>query len=178
MPTLQELLLENQPTTSGMHEAMAQHSENIFDELHGVLPTFLGKRKSAGFLNLNLPNEALRSRELLVQTISNLIKTYNLTAVSFTSTIRAQFPGNDEPQLAAILITADSSKTIFQLPWSLQFDETSNLSAHNRTQAEGLIIDEATWEDMFRKTPNLAATAEAYGNLVELYGGEDQLPRP
>lgn len=178
MSSLQELLLENQPTTSGVHEAMAQHAENIFDELHGVLPLFLGKRKNGGFINLTIPAPALQNRDVLVATISNLIKTYNLKVVSFVSTIRAQFPGSDEPKLAAILITADSDKTIFQLPWELQFDESSNLSAHNRTQADGLTIDEETWEEMFKDSKNLAAKAEAYGHLVEVYGSEKELPRP
>ncbi|MCH6257343.1 hypothetical protein MLD52_12355 [Puniceicoccaceae bacterium K14] len=178
MPSLQELLIENQPTTSGIHEAMAQHAEQVFEELHGVLPIFLGKRKTSGFINLSIPTKALQNRDILLATLSNLIKTYNLSVASFVSTIRAQFPGSEEPQLAAILITADSSNAVFQLPWELQFDATSNLSAFKRTHAEGFTIDEATWKEMFQETKNLADKAEAYGNLVEVFGGEDQLPRP
>ena len=38
MPSLQEHLAKQQPATSGIHEAMALHTEDVFDEFAGILP--------------------------------------------------------------------------------------------------------------------------------------------
>ena len=170
--TLQQLLLDNTPNTSGVHEAMAQYAEHIFEELNGILPLFLGKKHLGSYINLTLPNAAVQSSETLIETLGDLILVYNLRMASFISSVRAQTTPDGEPKLGALLITADHTKTIFQLPWTLDFDDNAKLIQHNRTQAQGEVIPSDTWASLFITEANLATKATAYARLVQRFGSE------
>ena len=175
MPSLQQRLAENSPATSGAHEAMAQHAEDTFESLKGILPIFLGKRMAGSFVVLTLPNQTMRSRATLLSALSDLIIAYDFQLVSFVSAIQARASEADEPQLGAILITADDSKALFQLPWELKFDADANLVGYDRSDAEGEIIPAQSWNTFFqRKAPELQRPA--YDRLLNLFEDPSQLP--
>ncbi len=178
MATLQQLLIDNPPSTQGVHEAMAQYAEHIFEELNGILPLFLGKKHLGSYINLTLPNAAVQSSQTLVETLGDLILVYNLKLASFVSSVRAQSSENSEPKLGALLITADHTKTILQLPWTLEFDSDAKLSGHFRSEAQGEVIPSDVWASLFSREANLATKASSFARLVERFGGEDQLPKP
>lgn len=176
MPTLQERLAEQQPATSGIHEAMALHTEDVFDELGGILPLLLGKRKLGSFVTLALPKEITGSRDLLLSCLADLISTYDFRVVSFVSAIRAHSETDEEPRLGAILITADNGNNLYQLPWTLEFDSQANLSSHSRTEATGEIIPSKTWLSFFQQTRESDERQSAYDRLVERFGDASLLP--
>jgi len=176
MPNLQQRLSENQPTTSGIHEAMASHAEDVFESFKGILPIFLGKRKLGPFVALTLPRQTIQSRVTLLSTLSDLILAYNFRLVSFVSAIQARTNVNDDPKLGAILITADNAKGLFQLPWDMQFDAESNLIEFNRTEAEGEIISTESWLAYFQRKSGPDTRRVAYERLVNLFEDETQLP--
>ncbi len=176
MPTLQERLAEQQPATSGIHEAMALHTEDVFDELGGILPLLLGKRKLGSFVTLALPKKVTASRDLLVSSIADLISAYDFRLVSFVSAMRAHSETEEEPRLGAILITADNGNNLYQLPWTLEFDRQSNLSSHSRSEATGEIIPSETWLSLFQQTREPEEVQSAYDRLVEKFGDASLLP--
>lgn len=178
MANLQQLLIDNPPTTPGVHEAMAQYAERIFEELNGILPLFLGKKHLGSYINLTLPNDAVQSSATLVETLGDLILVYNLRLASFVTSVRTQTNVDSESKLGALLITADHTKSILQLPWSLEFDADSKLAQHSRSETQGDVIPADVWGSLFSREANLATKAESYARLVERFGGEDQLPKP
>jgi hypothetical protein len=175
MPSLQQRLTENSPATSGIHEAMAQHAEDTFDSLKGILPLFLGKRNSGPFVVLTLPNQTMRSRASLLSALSDLIIAYDFRLVSFVSAIQARTSEDDDPKLGAILVTADNAKALFQLPWELDFDAESNLTGYRRSEADGEIIPAASWNAFFQRS-SPEARRPAYERLVNLFEDASQLP--
>ena len=176
MDSLQQLLAKNSSSTSGIHEAMATHAEDVFESFKGILPIFLGKREIGPFVALTLPRETTQSRAKLLSALSDLILAYNFRVVSFLSAIQARASEDDTPKLGAILITADAAKTLFQLPWDMQFDSESNLSGFNRTEAEGEIVPSQTWTTFFQRGGDTGSRRIAYDRLVTLFEDETQLP--
>ena len=175
---LQQLLAEQPPTTSGIHEAMARHSESIFEEFKGVLPSFLGKRKLGPFINLTLPNAVTQNSEALLQTIGDLILVYNLRLVSMVSAVRLHSEKESEPKLGALLITADNAKALFQLPWELELNPDRDVIAASRSTAESEIIPRDIWFQLFTQKADNDTKQFAYDRLVDRFGSADELPQP
>lgn len=176
MPDLQQRLSENSPATSGVHEAMARHAEDVFESLKGILPIFLGKRKLGPFVTLTLPRPTTQSRTKLLSALSDLIIAYNFRLVSFVSAIKARSSEDDAPRLGAILITADNAKALFQLPWGMTFDDASDLIDFERIEAEGEVIPSETWLAFFERSASPETRREAYDRLVNLFEDESLLP--
>ena len=176
MPSLQEHLAKQQPATSGIHEAMALHTEDVFDEFAGILPLFLGKRKLGSFVSLALPTEVTGSRDLLNSCLADLISAYDFRVVSFVSAIRAHSDTDQEPRLGAILITADNAKNLYQLPWILEFDRQANLTSHSRSKATGEIIPSEVWLSYFQQSREADERQSAYDRLLEVFGDASLLP--
>ena len=176
MDSLQQLLAKNSSSTSGIHEAMATHAEDVFESFKGILPIFLGKREIGPFVALTLPRETTQSRAKLLSALSDLILAYNFRVVSFLSAIQARASEDDTPKLGAILITADAANSLFQLPWDMQFDSESNLSGFNRTETEGEVIPSQSWVTFFQRGGDTELRRIAYERLVALFGDGTQLP--
>ena len=176
MPNLQQRLAENSPATSGVHEAMAQHAEDIFEELKGILPLFLGKRKTGPFVALTLPRQTMQSRATLLSVLSDLILAYDFRLVSFVSAIQARVTEDEAPRLGAILITADNNKALFQLPWDMKFDDDSNLTSFERSEADGEIIPAETWNGFFQRGDSAQSKQQAYDRLLGLFQDASELP--
>ena len=176
MPSLQEHLAKQQPATSGIHEAMALHTEDVFDEFAGIMPLFLGKRKLGSFVSLALPTEVTGSRDLLNSCLADLISAYDFRVVSFVSAIRAHSDTDQEPRLGAILITADNAKNLYQLPWILEFDSQANLTSHSRSEATGEIIPSEVWLSYFQQSREADEKQSAYNRLLEVFGDTSLLP--
>jgi hypothetical protein len=176
MPSLQEHLAKQQPETSGIHEAMALHTEDVFDEFAGILPLFLGKRKLGSFVTLALPTEVTGSRDLLNSCLADLISAYDFRMVSFVSAIRAHSETDQEPRLGAILITADNAKNLYQLPWILEFDSQANLTNHTRSEATGEIVPSGVWLSYFQQSRDTDEKQSAYNRLLEIFGDASLLP--
>lgn len=155
---------------------MALHSEDVFDEFGGILPMLLGKRKLGSFVTLALPKEITGSRDLLISCLADLIFAYDFRMVSFVSAIQARSETDDEPRLGAILITADNGNNLYQLPWTLEFDNQSNLSSHSRSEAAGEIIPSETWLSFFQQSREEEEIQSAYDRLLTLFGDASLLP--
>lgn len=155
---------------------MASHAEDVFDSFKGILPIFLGKRRLGPFVALTLPRQTIQSRVTLLSAISDLILTYNFRLVSFVSAIQARTKVDETPKLGAILITADNTKALFQLPWDMRFDDESNLIEFKRTEAEGEIISSESWNAFFERKADPEIRRAAYERLVSLFDDETQLP--
>ncbi len=177
MPTLQQRLAEQPPNTSGIHEGMALHCEDVFDSFNGILPLLLGKRKGGPFISLTLPKTCLQSRASLLTALSDLIGVYDLQLVSFVSAVQTRVAENDPPRLGAILVTADNADSLFQLPWELEFDAESNLRQHTRSEASGEIVSRDTWRSLFDQQLDRAEKDNAYQQLLENFGDPSQLPK-
>ena len=179
MPSLQQLLVEQTPTTSGIHEAMARYSEFIFQEYKGILPLFLGKRQAGPFLNLSLPQSIISDQATLIRSLEDLISVYDLRVVSFVSAARMRRSESEEAQLGAILITADQAKAQLQLAWEISFDDQSDIAAAQRSnELEYEIIPRATWGRIFQQSPSAHQKEAAYHRLTQRFGGSDQIPAP
>ncbi|MEM9157936.1 MAG: hypothetical protein AAGB46_02715 [Verrucomicrobiota bacterium] len=176
MASLQELLTQQPPTTSGVHEAMAQHAEDTFTQLGGILPLFVGKRKKGNYLTFALPNAVTQDNGALLQTLSDIIFVYDLKLASFMTAIRTRVHESSIPKLGALLMTADDAKALFQLPWELEFDSASNLVNSTRSSSDGEIIPRSTWEAFFARTGDLNARQVVYETLIQRFGSQDQLP--
>lgn len=175
---LQQLLTEQPPTTSGLHEAMARHSEGIFQEFKGILPLFLGKRQAGPFINLTLPNVVTQSSEALLQTICDFIWVYDLRVISFVSAIRMPDEVTGESSLSALLITADKAHAYFQLPWKLEFDADNDIVAATRSSTSTDIIPREIWSQLFTAKVTPDTKTIAYDRLAERFGGVDEIPQP
>ncbi len=176
MDSLQQLLAKNSSSTSGIHEAMASHAEDVFESFKGILPIFLGKRELGPFVALTLPRETTQSQVKLLSAISDLILAYNFRVVSFLSAIQVRTCENDLPKLGAILITADAAKTLFQLPWDMQFDRESNLTEFKRTEADGEVIPSESWNAFFQRGGDTKSRRMGYDRLIPLFEDKTQLP--
>lgn len=174
--SLKELLAKQPPTTSGIHEAVALHNESVFQNLRGILPMFLGKRKTGSFINLALPNRVTESSEALMQSLSDLIWVYDLCVISFVSAIRMQTEEEEEPNLKALLITADNARSYFQLPWNLSFDSESNISSFERSNVFAQIIPSEVWQQIFAHKISPEAKTLSYDRLEERFGGPENIP--
>ena len=176
--SLQQLLTQQAPTTSGHHEAMALHTEAIFKEFKGILPFFLGKKEQGPFISLTLPNSVTESSEALLQTVADFIWVYNLRFISFVSAIRMQDEESGESKLQALLITADKAHTFFQLPWKLTFDDNDDIVSAERSSSATDIIPREIWSQLFASKVTPDARTISYDRLLERFGDEDQLPQP
>ncbi|MBK1878198.1 hypothetical protein [Pelagicoccus mobilis] len=176
--SLQQLLSQQPPNSSGHHEAMALHTEAIFKEFKGILPFFLGKRDQGPFISLTLPNSVTESSEALLQTVADLIWVYNLRFISFVSAIRMQDEEKGNTQLQALLITADKSHAFFQLPWKLTFDNNDDIVSASRSSASTDIIPREIWSQLFASKVTPDAKTISYDRLVERFGDTDELPQP
>lgn len=176
--SLQQLLSEQPPTTSGIHEAVARHTEGIFTEFKGILPLFLGKRRTGPFINLTLPNAVTQSSEALLQTLSDFIWVYELRAISFVSAIRMQDEETQANELRAILITADSAHAYFQLPWKLEFDSEDDISSYSRSSSGMDIIPREIWSQIFATKVKPETKTFSFDRLIERFGDVDELPQP
>ncbi len=177
MQNLQQRLSGQEATTAGIHEAMAQHVEDIFKEFQGILPLLLGKRTLGSFVTLTLPQELGRSREQLLATLSDLIVAFDFRLISFISAIQSRKSPEDPPTLGAMLITADNANRLLQLPWELEFDSESNLIAFERSSAEGEVISGETWLSFFQTSLEIDEKEAAYDRLVEQFGDASLLPK-
>ncbi|HCR30554.1 MAG TPA: hypothetical protein DIV79_11105 [Opitutae bacterium] len=176
MPSLEQRLSEQAPNPSGIHEAMARHAEDIFDEFQGILPIFLGKRTQGPFLTLAIPKQISQSREILLSSLTDLIAAYELSLVSFVSAIQSRAAPEENPKLGAILITADNASSLYQLPWQLEFDSEANLASHTRSETETDIISLDTWRTFFEQSPGPAEKQTAYNNLLLTFGDSSAIP--
>ena len=176
MPSLEQRLSEQAPNPSGIHEAMARHAEDIFDEFQGILPIFLGKRTQGPFLTLAIPKQISQSRETLLSSLTDLIAAYELSLVSFVSALQSRAAPEENPKLGAILITADNASSLYQLPWQLEFDSEANLVSHTRSEAETDIISLDTWRTFFEQSPGPAEKQTAYNNLLLTFGDPSAIP--
>ncbi|MBC2606964.1 hypothetical protein [Pelagicoccus albus] len=176
--SLQQLLTEQPPNASGVHEAVARHSEAIFGEFKGILPLLLGKREKGPFINLTLPNTVTESSEALLQTIADLIWVYDLRLISFVSAIRMQDDVTGETSMQALLITADKTHAFFQLPWKLEFDENSDISKFERSTASSDIIPREIWSQLFASKVTPDTRTISYDRLIERFGDAELLPQP
>lgn len=176
--SLQQLLTEQPPTTSGLHEAVAQHSEAIFKEFKGILPFFLGKRQRGPFINLTLPNSVTESSESLLQTIADFIWVYDLRVISFVSAIRMHDEETDQTSLRALLITADKAHAYFQLPWKLSFDNENDITAAERTSTSTDVIPREIWSQLFATKVTPDNKTISYDRLIERFGSPEELPQP
>ncbi|MDQ8186412.1 hypothetical protein [Pelagicoccus sp. SDUM812002] len=176
--SLQKLLTEQPPNTSGLHEAMALHSEAIFKEFKGILPLFLGKREGGPFINLTLPNAVTQSSENLLQTICDLIWVYNLRVISFVSAIRMQDEETGEEAMSALLITADKAHAYFQLPWKLTFDENQDISSAKRSSQATDVIPREIWSQLFTTKVTPDSRTISYDRLIERFGTAEEIPQP
>lgn len=176
--SLQQLLSQQAPTTSGHHEAMALHTESIFKEFKGILPFFLGKREQGPFISLALPNAVTASSEALLQTIADFIWVYNLRYISFVSAIRMQDEKSGKTQLQALLITADKAHSFFQLPWKLTFDENEDIVSANRSNAQSDLIPREIWSQLFASKVTPDTKTISYDRLIERFGDAEELPQP
>lgn len=177
MPSLPQLLAQQPPTTSGVHEAMALHAEDVFENLRGILPLFLGKRRLGPYFTLALPNRVTSDSETLLQSIGDLIAVYDLRLVSLLTAIRVNHPDRS-PSLCALLLTADNAKALFQLPWELAFDGQGDIAQATRSVLDSEIIPRDVWAQLFQQKPEPAEKAVAYERLVERFGGSDEIPKP
>ncbi|MDQ8180899.1 hypothetical protein [Pelagicoccus sp. SDUM812005] len=176
--SLQKLLTEQPPNTSGLHEAMALHSEAIFKEFKGILPLFLGKREGGPFVNLTLPTAVTESSEALLQTICDLIWVYNLRVISFVSAIRMPNEETGENEMSAMLITADKAHAYFQLPWKLAFDENQDIVSSQRSSLATDIIPREIWSQLFAAKVTPDSRTISYDRLIERFGSADEIPQP
>lgn len=176
--SLQQLLTQQPPTTSGLHEAVALHSEAIFEEFKGILPFFLGKRDKGSFINLTLPNSVTASSEALLQTIADFIWVYDLRVISFVSAIRMQDEETGESALQALLITADKAHAYFQLPWKLTFDEENDITASSRSSQSTDVIPREIWSQLFATKVTPDSRTVSYDRLIERFGDPEELPQP
>ncbi|MDQ8199139.1 hypothetical protein QEH56_13305 [Pelagicoccus enzymogenes] len=176
--SLQKLLTEQAPNTSGLHEAMALHTEAIFKEFKGILPLFLGKREGGPFVNLTLPNSVTESSEALLQTICDLIWVYKLRVISFVSAIRMPNEETGQHEMSALLITADKAHAYFQLPWKLTFDENQDITAAQRSTAASDLIPREIWSQLFASKVTPDNRTISYDRLIERFGSADELPQP
>lgn len=176
--SLQKLLTEQPPTSSGIHEAVAQHSEAIFKEFQGILPLFLGKRRTGSFINVTLPNAVTQSSEALLQTISDFIWVYDLRVISFVSAIRMQNEKTEENELQAMLITADSAHAYFQLPWQMEFDSENDIKSFKRIESGSDIIPREIWSQIFSTKAQPDTKTFSFDRLIERFGDVNELPQP
>ncbi|MDQ8202448.1 hypothetical protein [Pelagicoccus sp. SDUM812003] len=176
--SLQQLLSQQPPTTSGIHEAVALHSEAIFKQFRGILPFFLGKRESGPFINLTLPNSVIQSSDALLQTLSDLIWVYKLKTVSFVSALRVKETEDGEAAMKALLITADSKSAYFQLLWDLDFDEHADITASRRSERDIEVLPKELWSQIFSMKVPADARTLSYDRLAERFGGEEEIPQP
>ena len=176
MPSLEQRLSEQSPTPSGIHEAMARHGEDIFDQFQGILSVFLGKRNQGPFLTLAIPKQISQSRETLLSSLTDLIAAYDLSLVSFVSAIQSRSESDEVPKLGAILITADNASSLYQLPWQLEFDSEANLVSHTRSETDTDIIPLDTWRSFFEQSPGPAEKQTAYNNLLLTFGDPNAIP--
>lgn len=176
MPSLEQRLFEQAPTPGGIHEAMARHAEDIFDQFQGILPIFLGKRAQGPFLTLAIPKQISQSRETLLSSLTDLIAAYELSLVSFVSAIQLRSGSDESPKLGAILITADNASSLYQLPWQLEFDADANLVSHSRSETDMDIISLDTWRAFFEQSPGPAEKQTAYNNLLLTFGDPNAIP--
>ncbi len=176
--SLQQLLTEQPPNTSGLHEAMALHSEAIFKEFKGILPLFLGKRDGGPFVNLTLPNAVTQSSETLLQSICDLIWVYNLRVISFVSAIRIQNEETGKSEMSAMLITADKAHAYFQLPWKLTFDAEQDLTSAERSTSTTDVIPREIWSQLFTTKVTPDSRTISYDRLIERFGSADEIPQP
>lgn len=178
MASLQQHLVAQPPTTSGIHEAMAQHAEDVFEEFRGILPMFLGKRQLGPFINLTLPKRITQDNSELLQTVADIVLVYNLRVISFVSAVRMQLADSDAPALGALLITADRAKAYFQLPWQLAFDANRDLVQARRSEIDQDVIPRETRDSFFTDGESDQAKQVAYDRLVDRFGGAKELPKP
>lgn len=176
--SLQQLLTEQPPSTSGIHEAVARHSEAIFKEFRGILPFFLGKRQNGPFINLSLPNSVTESSESLLQTIADFIWVYDLRLISFVSAIRMQDEETGNSNLQALLITADKAHAYFQLPWKLSFDAQNDIVSAERSSSASDVIPREIWSQLFTSKVTPDGKTISYDRLIERFGDPDELPQP
>ncbi|MEC7906441.1 MAG: hypothetical protein VYC82_04390 [Verrucomicrobiota bacterium] len=176
MPSLEQRISEQSPTPSGIHEAMARHAEDIFDQFQGILPVFLGKRNQGPFLTLAIPKQISQSRETLLSSLTDLIAAYDLSLVSFVSAIQSRSESDEIAKLGAILITADNASSLYQLPWQLEFDSEANLVSHTRSETDTDIIPLDTWRSFFEQSPGPAEKQTAYNNLLLTFGDPNAIP--
>jgi len=176
--SLQQLLSKQPPTTSGAHEAFAQHSEAIFSDFKGILPLFLGKRRSGPFIHLKLPRSIIQDSEALLQSISDMVWVYDLRLFSFVTTIRMQDASSGQSRLRALQITADSAHLYQQLVWHLDFDAEDDIVAFRRSSAEPDLIPKEIWSQLFAAKPTPESRIFSFERLAERFGGEDEIPEP
>ena len=176
--SLQQLLAQQPPSTSGVHEAVASHAEDIFKQFRGILPLFLGKRRTGPFINLTLPNAITESSEALLQSLSDLIWVYDLRLVSFVSAVRMRSPEDEEARLKALLITADNARAYFQIPWNLDFDADGDITSAERGASYGEIVPREIWGQIFAKKISDETRTLSYDRLCERFGGPEQIPEP
>lgn len=175
--SIQKLLTEQPPNTSGLHEAMALHTEAIFKEFKGILPLFLGKREGGPFVNLTLPNTVTTSSEALLQTVCDLIWVYNLRVISFVSAIRMPNQETGQDEMSALLITADKAHAYFQLPWKLSFDQNQDISSSQRSSASTDVIPREIWSQLFATKVTPDTRTISYDRLIERFGDADEIPQ-
>lgn len=176
--SLQQLLTQQPPTTSGAHEAVALHSEAIFEDFKGILPLFLGKRRTGSFINLTLPNSVTQSSEALLETVADLIWVYDLKLISFVSAIRMQNEISQQNELKALLITADSAHIYFQLVWHLDFDQEDDIKKATRSPSQFDIIPREIWSQLFGTKVKPDTKTFSFDRLEERFGGVENLPQP
>lgn len=179
---LTQHLSEQPPNTAGIHEGVARHSEDIFEEFKGILPFILGKRRAGPFINVTLPNVVTGSSESLLQTLTDFIWVYDLRLLSFVSAIRMRDEESGDSSLSAVLITADSAHAYFQLPWKLEFDGNDDLVKATRSEAGSEagsdLVPREIWSQLFASKPSPEQKTFSYDRLVERFGDPEQLPQP
>ncbi len=175
--TLQQLLAQQSPSTAGVHEAVAQHSESIFEEFHGILPFFLGKRRRGTFIQLSLPKNVTEDTEALLQTVSDLILVYELKLASFVSAVRMRDRKTGLAKIGAMLLTADNAGNSFQLHWEMEFDGNSDISSARRSDGEATVIPTEVWQQIFSQKQEAEAKTFCHERLVSRFGGPDSIPK-